>query len=100
MAVDEVWGRVERSPPWTWQRLRHQTHLRSANAGCFSSAAKGHLLDGVCWFATVFSLATSHGLVSIAFVLVLLISRRKHSSALATHFAASHALGSQPPGLF
>ena len=97
--MDEVWERVERSPPWTWQRLRHQAHRRYVNAGCFSSAAKGHLLDGICWFATVFSLATSHGLVSTAFMFVLLIIRRKPIYALFMHFAASHFLGSQPQGL-
>ena len=33
-AVDKVWGRVERSPLWTWQRLRHQTHRRLPTLSC------------------------------------------------------------------
>ena len=90
---------MERSQLWTWQRLCHETHRRYANARCFSSTAKGHLLDGFCWLATVFSLITSHGLVSTAFMLELLLTRRKPSSALVTHFAASHSLGSQPKSL-
>ena len=66
--------------------------------GAPSSAVKGHFLDGICWFTTVFSLAMSLGLVSTAFTLVLLISRREPGSVLVPHTTASHSWGRQPPG--
>ena len=65
---------------------------------CPFSATKGQLLDGICWFITVFSLTTSLGRVSTVFMLVLLTSMREPGSGLVTHTAANHSLGWQPPG--
>ena len=62
-----------------------------------SSAVKGHLLDGIYWFAIIFSFATSLGLVATAFMLVLLVSRRVPGSDLVLHAAISHSWGRQPP---
>jgi Na+/proline symporter len=46
-----------------------QSYWQSAIAAKPSSAARGYLLGGVCWFAIPFSLATSLGLASTALML-------------------------------
>merc|ERR1719253_1011768 len=46
-----------------------QSYWQSAIAPRPSSAAKGYLLGGICWFAIPFSLATSLGLASTALML-------------------------------
>lgn len=46
-----------------------QSYWQSAIAARPSSAAKGYLLGGICWFAIPFSLATSLGLASTALML-------------------------------
>eukprot|EP00957_Ditylum_brightwellii_P152865 11635633-Ditylum_brightwellii.AAC.1 len=46
-----------------------QSYWQSAIAARPSSAAKGYLLGGICWFAIPFSLATSLGLTSTALML-------------------------------
>merc|ERR1711957_572733 len=45
-----------------------QSYWQSAIAARPASAARGYLLGGLCWFAIPFSLATSLGLTSTAFL--------------------------------
>ena len=56
-----------------------------------SSAAKGYLLGGICWFAIPFSLATSLGLASTA--LMLPINASEAGSGLVPPAVADHLLG-------
>ena len=68
-----------------------QSYWQSAIAARPSSAAKGYLLGGICWFAIPFSLATSLGLASTA--LMLTINSGKAGSGLVPPAVADHLLG-------
>eukprot|EP00523_Entomoneis_sp_CCMP467_P003699 CAMPEP_0168752340 /NCGR_PEP_ID=MMETSP0724-20121128/18332_1 /TAXON_ID=265536 /ORGANISM="Amphiprora sp., Strain CCMP467" /LENGTH=707 /DNA_ID=CAMNT_0008800579 /DNA_START=54 /DNA_END=2177 /DNA_ORIENTATION=- len=68
-----------------------QSYWQSAIAARPSSAAKGYLLGGICWFAIPFSLATSLGLASTA--LMLPISSDEAGSGLVPPAVATELLG-------
>jgi len=68
-----------------------QSYWQSAIAARPSSAAKGYLLGGICWFAIPFSLATSLGLASTA--LMLPINSSEAGSGLVPPAVADHLLG-------
>lgn len=68
-----------------------QSYWQSAIAARPSSAAKGYLLGGICWFAIPFSLATSLGLASTA--LLLPITASEAGSGLVPPAVATHLLG-------
>lgn len=68
-----------------------QSYWQSAIAARPSSAARGYLLGGICWFAIPFSLATSLGLASTA--LQLPITAGEAGSGLVPPAVATHLLG-------
>lgn len=68
-----------------------QSYWQSAIAAKPTSAAKGYLLGGLCWFAIPFSLATSLGLASTA--LMLPITSSEAGSGLVPPAVATHLLG-------
>lgn len=68
-----------------------QSYWQSAIAARPSSAARGYLLGGICWFAIPFSLATSLGLASTA--LMLPINSGEAGSGLVPPAVADHLLG-------
>jgi SSS family transporter len=68
-----------------------QSYWQSAIAARPSSAARGYVLGGVCWFAIPFSLATSLGLTSTA--LQLPITAGEAGSGLVPPAVASHLMG-------
>eukprot|EP00816_Leptocylindrus_hargravesii_P005076 CAMPEP_0196810538 /NCGR_PEP_ID=MMETSP1362-20130617/11390_1 /TAXON_ID=163516 /ORGANISM="Leptocylindrus danicus, Strain CCMP1856" /LENGTH=681 /DNA_ID=CAMNT_0042185577 /DNA_START=35 /DNA_END=2080 /DNA_ORIENTATION=+ len=68
-----------------------QSYWQSAIAARPSSAAKGYLLGGICWFAIPFSLATSLGLASTA--LMLPITSDEAGSGLVPPAVATDLLG-------
>jgi len=68
-----------------------QSYWQSAIAARPSSAAKGYLLGGICWFAIPFSLATSLGLSSTA--LMLPIEASEAGSGLVPPAVATYLLG-------
>jgi len=68
-----------------------QSYWQSAIAARPSSAAKGYLLGGICWFAIPFSLATSLGLASTA--LMLPINSSEAGSGLVPPAVADHLMG-------
>lgn len=68
-----------------------QSYWQSAIAARPSSAAKGYLLGGICWFAIPFSLATSLGLASTA--LMLPINAGEAGSGLVPPAVGDHLLG-------
>lgn len=68
-----------------------QSYWQSAIAARPSSAAKGYLLGGLCWFAIPFSLATSLGLTSTA--LLLPITAAEAGAGLVPPAVATHLLG-------
>jgi len=68
-----------------------QSYWQSAIAARPSSAAKGYLLGGLCWFAIPFSLATSLGLSSTA--LMLPIEASEAGSGLVPPAVATYLLG-------
>ena len=68
-----------------------QSYWQSAIAARPSSAAKGYLLGGICWFAIPFSLATSLGLASTA--LMLPITASEAGAGLVPPAVADHLLG-------
>jgi len=68
-----------------------QSYWQSAIAARPSSAARGYLLGGICWFAIPFSLATSLGLTSTA--LLLPITASEAGSGLVPPAVATHLLG-------
>merc|ERR1719361_2310829 len=68
-----------------------QSYWQSAIAARPSSAAKGYLLGGICWFAIPFSLATSLGLTSTA--LQLPISKDEAGNGLVPPAVATELLG-------
>ena len=69
-----------------------QSYWQSAIAAKPTSAARGYLLGGICWFAIPFSLATSLGLASTA--LMLPITSDEAGSGLVPPAVATHLLGS------
>jgi SSS family transporter len=68
-----------------------QSYWQSAIAAKPTSAAKGYLLGGICWFAIPFSLATSLGLSSTA--LMLPITLDEANAGLVPPAVATHLLG-------
>merc|ERR1712045_88570 len=68
-----------------------QSYWQSAIAAKPTSAARGYLLGGICWFAIPFSLATSLGLASTA--LMLPINGSEAGSGLVPPAVATHLLG-------
>jgi len=68
-----------------------QSYWQSAIAAKPSSAAKGYLLGGICWFAIPFSLATSLGLASTA--LMLPIEAGEAGAGLVPPAVATYLLG-------
>merc|ERR1739844_315624 len=68
-----------------------QSYWQSAIAAKPTSAAKGYLLGGICWFAIPFSLATSLGLSSTA--LMLPITSGEAGSGLVPPAVATHLMG-------
>merc|ERR1739844_381565 len=74
-----------------------QSYWQSAIAARPSSAAKGYLLGGICWFAIPFSLATSLGLASTA--LMLPITSGEAGSGLVPPAVATHLMGSSGSAL-
>lgn len=68
-----------------------QSYWQSAIAAKPTSAARGYLLGGICWFAIPFSLATSLGLSSTA--LMLPITANEAGSGLVPPAVAQHYLG-------
>merc|ERR1739844_802574 len=74
-----------------------QSYWQSAIAARPSSAAKGYLLGGICWFAIPFSLATSLGLASTA--LLLPITSGEAGSGLVPPAVATHLMGSSGSAL-
>ena len=68
-----------------------QSYWQSAIAAKPSSAARGYLLGGLCWFAIPFSLATSLGLASTA--LMLPLNAEEASSGLVPPAVAYELLG-------
>jgi len=74
-----------------------QSYWQSAIAARPSSAARGYLLGGICWFAIPFSLATSLGLASTA--LQLPIVAGEAGSGLVPPAVATELLGTAGSGL-
>lgn len=68
-----------------------QSYWQSAIAAKPTSASRGYLLGGICWFAIPFSLATSLGLASTA--LMLPITAGEAGSGLVPPAVATHLLG-------
>lgn len=68
-----------------------QSYWQSAIAAKPSSASRGYLLGGICWFAIPFSLATSLGLASTA--LMLPITSGEAGSGLVPPAVATHLMG-------
>ena len=68
-----------------------QSYWQSAIAAKPTSASRGYLLGGICWFAIPFSLATSLGLASTA--LMLPITSGEAGSGLVPPAVATHLLG-------
>lgn len=68
-----------------------QSYWMSAIAARPSSAAKGYLLGGLCWFAIPFSLATSLGLSAAA--LMLPITKAEAGAGLVPPAVAQHYMG-------
>ena len=68
-----------------------QSYWQSAIAAKPTSAARGYLLGGLCWFAIPFSLATSLGLASTA--LMLPITSDEAGSGLVPPAVATHLMG-------
>lgn len=68
-----------------------QSYWQSAIAAQPSSASRGYMLGGICWFAIPFSLATSLGLASTA--LMLPITASEAGSGLVPPAVATHLLG-------
>jgi len=68
-----------------------QSYWQSAIAAKPSSASRGYLLGGICWFAIPFSLATSLGLASTA--LMLPITSTEAGNGLVPPAVATHLLG-------
>jgi len=68
-----------------------QSYWMSAIAARPSSAAKGYLLGGLCWFAIPFSLATSLGLSAAA--LMLPITKEEAGAGLVPPAVAQHYMG-------
>merc|ERR1719330_1465801 len=74
-----------------------QSYWQSAIAAKPSSASKGYLLGGICWFAIPFALATSLGLTSTA--LMLPITSGEAGSGLVPPAVATHLMGSSGSAL-
>jgi len=74
-----------------------QSYWQSAIAARPSSAAKGYLLGGICWFSIPFSLATSLGLASTA--LMLPITASEAGAGLVPPAVATYLLGDVGSGL-
>merc|ERR1712084_98817 len=68
-----------------------QSYWQSAIAARPSSAARGYLLGGICWFTIPFSLATSLGLASVALMLPITVDEA--GAGLVPPAAATHLLG-------
>jgi SSS family transporter len=68
-----------------------QSYWQSAIAAKPTSASRGYLLGGLCWFAIPFSLATSLGLASTA--LMLPITSDEAGSGLVPPAVATHLMG-------
>merc|ERR1719491_1807270 len=68
-----------------------QSYWQSAIAAKPTSASRGYLLGGICWFAIPFSLATSLGLASTA--LMLPITKDEAGSGLVPPAVAYHLMG-------
>lgn len=74
-----------------------QSYWQSAIAARPSSAARGYLLGGICWFSIPFALATSLGLASTA--LMLPITADEAGQGLVPPAVADHLLGSSGAAL-
>jgi len=74
-----------------------QSYWQSAIAAKPTSASRGYLLGGLCWFAIPFSLATSLGLASTA--LMLPITSGEAGSGLVPPAVATHLMGNAGAGL-
>jgi len=74
-----------------------QSYWQSAIAAKPTSASRGYLLGGLCWFAIPFSLATSLGLASTA--LMLPITAGEAGSGLVPPAVATHLMGNAGAGL-
>lgn len=74
-----------------------QSYWQSAIAARPSSAARGYLLGGVCWFAIPFALATSLGLASTA--LMLPITNVEAGNGLVPPAVATELLGASGAAL-
>merc|ERR1739844_407377 len=74
-----------------------QSYWQSAIAAQPSSASRGYMLGGICWFAIPFSLATSLGLTSTA--LMLPITSGEAGSGLVPPAVATHLMGSSGSAL-
>ena len=74
-----------------------QSYWQSAIAAKPTSASRGYLLGGICWFAIPFSLATSLGLASTA--LMLPITSGEAGSGLVPPAVATHLMGNAGAGL-
>jgi SSS family transporter len=74
-----------------------QSYWQSAIAARPSSASRGYLLGGICWFAIPFSLATSLGLASTA--LMLPITKGEAGNGLVPPAVATHLMGPTGSGL-
>jgi len=74
-----------------------QSYWQSAIAAKPTSASRGYLLGGICWFAIPFSLATSLGLASTA--LMLPITSGEAGSGLVPPAVATHLMGNTGAGL-
>jgi SSS family transporter len=68
-----------------------QSYWQSAIAAKPTSASRGYLLGGICWFAIPFSLATSLGLASTA--LMLPITKEEAGNGLVPPAVATHLMG-------
>jgi len=68
-----------------------QSYWQSAIAAKPTSASRGYLLGGICWFAIPFSLATSLGLASTA--LMLPITSSEAGAGLVPPAVATYLLG-------
>jgi len=74
-----------------------QSYWQSAIAAKPTSASRGYLLGGLCWFAIPFSLATSLGLASTA--LMLPITATEAGAGLVPPAVATHLMGNAGAGL-
>jgi Na+/proline symporter len=74
-----------------------QSYWQSAIAAKPTSASRGYLLGGICWFAIPFSLATSLGLASTA--LMLPITSGEAGSGLVPPAVATYLMGNAGAGL-